>query len=177
MDNNTRIPPASENVDNLLAEFADRVIDGKQSEIPEVTTQIEELRDLQEVVVSIKQAFGDRQPDEEMAKRIRANLAAEWRRAGLDVPAVPIWQRLWQQIAGDRSTWRSTSARRRSYALVLAGAAAVILLVALPLYLSSPTGETVTGAAGTVDSLIPVIVVLGFVLVGGVVWWMLSRRK
>jgi hypothetical protein len=74
--------------DDLLADFTDRVLDGKAS-APASSTDTE-LRGLEETVLRLQQTLPREAPDEKTLRRLQTNFKARVRKA--DSPTPSIWQ-------------------------------------------------------------------------------------
>lgn len=161
-----RTPNAEENNehDEQLAQFTDQLLDGEATDMATITTDNQELRDLQTTVVQMQSAFGREEPSEVMASRIRSTLIAEWQKANSSP------RRRWLT---QRPFWNTASGRRRTSRLAFT--ATVLATVVLALVLGMPeNSDTLPGAA--LGNPIVTIVFLGIVL-GGVLWWAIRRRS
>ena len=113
--------------DDRLADFTDRVLDGKAS-VPASPAE-DELRGLEETVLRLKQTLPRETPDEKALRRMQANFEARVRKA--DSPTIPTWQFL---------------RPRQRLVLTFATVALVALLIAFPFL--PLTNEPVQGTAG-----------------------------
>lgn len=74
--------------DDLLADFTDHVL-GEKASTPDFAADAE-LRDLQETVLRLKQAFPQEALDERTARHMQANFKARVRKS--DSQTIPVWQ-------------------------------------------------------------------------------------
>ncbi|HSB02930.1 MAG TPA: hypothetical protein VLE49_19935 [Anaerolineales bacterium] len=114
--------------DDLLADFTDRVLDGKAS-VPASPADAE-LRGLEETVLRLKQVLPQEAVEEKTLRRMQTNFRARVQKA--DSPTIPAWQ---------------FARPRQRLVLTFAAVALAILLVALPLL--PFTNEPMQGTAGT----------------------------
>ena len=160
------LTPNEHDRDDDLAEFTNQLLSGESSNVMDKNTEEQEMRDLQDTVISMQRAFGQEEPDEALAARIRDALVAEWRRSGSDARPANWFARLF---------WRNAaSGRRRINRLALAAATVLVVILGLVL---SPSGQSgsLPGTALQGNPTVA-IVFLGFVL-GGVLWWAIRRRS
>ena len=113
--------------DDLLADFTDRVLDGKAS-VPASPAE-DELRGLEETVLRLKRTLPQEAPDEKTLRRMQAKFKARVQKA--DSPTMPIWQFM---------------RPRQRLVLTFAAVALVALLIAFPFL--PFTNEPVQGTAG-----------------------------
>lgn len=140
--------------DDLLADFTDRVLDGKTTVLASPTDV--ELRGLEETVMRLKQSLPHEIPDEATLKHLQADFRSRTRSA--DRSPRPVWQ--------------SQQSRQR---LILAFTAIVILaaiFIGIPFLLSESGG--VQGTAGLQPQSILAVVAVGCVIIL-LIW--LGRRK
>lgn len=140
--------------DDLLADFTDRIMDGKTAVLASSST--DELRGLEETVMRLNRAFPKEPLDERTVKRLQADLKSRIRKAG----------------STSSPAWQSRQTRQR---FVLAFAVVAILaaiFIAAP-FLTSGTGD-VQGTAGLQPQSFALLAVLGCVAV--LAFW-LGRRK
>jgi hypothetical protein len=116
------------NPDDLLADFTDRVLDGKTAVIAPSTG--DELRGLEETVMRLHQALPKGALDERVVKRMQADFKSRARKAG---PAA-------------RPGWQSRQSRQR-LALAFAVIAVLAAIFLLTPFLTGGNGE-VQGTAG-----------------------------
>jgi len=140
--------------DDLLADFTDRVMDGKTAIL--ASSSDTELRGLEETVMRLNQAFPQEPLGEKTVKHLQADLKSRIRKA--NTPTRPAWQ--------------SRQSRQR-FTLVFA---VIVILAAIFItipFLTSGTGD-VQGTAGFQPQSIALLAVLGGVIV--LAFW-LGRRK
>lgn len=158
----------SRRLDDEFAAFTDRLLSGELSGSKEMSTQDQELRELQETARRLHRSFESARPDSAVAERIHDNLVAEWREAGLGT-----------QSDSSRRGWLrgSVSTRRQRPVYALAMAAAIVLLGILATFLIPATpAASLTGAAGADGKGLWLIFALGIVVVG-IVWWSIRRKR
>ncbi len=141
------------NPDDLLADFTDRVLDGKAS-APESSADVE-LRGLEETVLRLQQTLPQEVPDPKTLTHLQANFKARVRKAN----------------APTSSFWQSLQPRQR-FALAFAGVALATLLVAFPFLTSS--NNPVQGTAGFQSQGVILLAGIGGVILL-LVW--VSRHK
>lgn len=138
--------------DELLADFTDRVLEGKTAVL---ASSDEELRGLEDVVVRLQQDLPQGAVDEKVRQRMTKDFKT---RARIQTRS--------------RSTWRSRQSRQR---LILAFVAVAILagvFLLIP-FLTSSSGNVQATAGFQTPGL---LLLAGVVIVIGVVVW-LARRK
>ena len=151
--------------DDLLAEFADQVIDGQS---PQVTDSPQEtaLRGLQEVILEIHNSVRAENPDEQTADQIKHNLLEEWKRG---VAKRETW--LEKIFPRKQNGWRSTSRRNRSFAVQIAVAVVVVLTILVTVVPSSDPQPGTALGEGNLDIILFLLLILG----GSYLWW--TRRN
>lgn len=140
--------------DDLLADFTDRVLDGKTAAL--ASPADDELRGLEETVMRLKRALPHEAPDEATLRHLQADFRSRARSAN----------------RSSRPLWQSQQSRQR---LILAFTAIVILaaiFIAIPFLLSGNGG--VQGTAGLQPQSVLALVVIGGIVVL-LIW--LARRK
>jgi hypothetical protein len=146
--------PSSQNQDDLLAEFTDRLLEGKADEA--ASSQDAELRGLEETVLRLNRAFPKGAPDASNASRLQSDFQARVRKENREQPPA----------------WRSRQSRQRLGLLFAAIAIVIVVLVVTPLL---PVDKgSILGTAGTQLPGIGLAVVLGALLL--LALW-LARRK
>lgn len=158
----------SQQRDDQLAEFVDRLLDDESPQGLEMHVQDQELLELFDTAMRIKRAFGDESLDRSTALRIKAKLVNEWRRGGYNRKRNTFCQRLISRRTG----WKSTTGRQRKYGVILAVAIILFLIIAYPLL--SSAGPNLTGAADGQITLIPILLV--FALGVGIAYWFIRSR-
>lgn len=165
------LKPDTPDLDEQLADFTDEVLSGVQPETQTMFSENQELRDLQETVLSFKRAFGTRQtPDEALARRVKTNLIAAWRNQP-ELQPEPWWRR-WTRgitLGPARRGWSPL------YALVVVMIVILATSLLVPLSPAPSGGGGLPGAAGGWAGLIPAMLILGVLLVVVCIW--LIRRK
>lgn len=139
--------------DDLLADFTDRVLNGKTS--APASPADAELRALEETVLRLKGTLPQEAPDPQTLKRMQADFKVRARKAG----------------ASTSSVWQSLRYPQR-FALAFAGAMLATLLIVFP-FLPS-TGDPVQGTAGLQPQDAILLASVGCVIV--LLFWM-RRRK
>jgi hypothetical protein len=140
-------------LDDLLADFTDRVLDGKTS-IPASPIDAE-LRGLEEMVLRLKQSLPQEAPDEKILKHMQTNFKVRVRQAGTSTSP----------------TWGVLRPRQR-LVLAFAGIALAALLIAFPFL--PLTSDPVQGTAGFQPQ--DLLLLAGIVCVVALLFWT-SRRK
>ncbi len=142
------------NPDDLLADFTDRVLDGKTSVL--ASPEEEELRALEQTILRLHQAVPKSSLDEKTFKRMQADFKVRARKAG----------------SSSKPAWQSQTTRQR---LVLAFAAIVVVVaifISLPFLTSNP--GSVQGTAGVEAQ--GIILLAAAVCIVVLIFW-LGRRK
>ena len=119
--------PNNPTPDDLLADFTDRVLDGKTS-VPASPADAE-LRGLEEAVLRLKQTFPQEAPDEKTLRRLQADFRVRVRKA--DSPTIPAWR---------------LARPRQRLVLTFAAVALAALLIAFPFL--APISGSMEGTAG-----------------------------
>jgi hypothetical protein len=155
-------------IDDELANITNQILAG---ESPEETEMVEEVRVMATTVQEIRQAFGDDQPDQAMAARIRAHIASEWEKSSSKAAEAPEWRR-WLEPVID---WMTAGASSRQFAM-LGAAASILLAFWCAMAGSTGGGNAITGSAGSFQNtgFVPFAFVGGIVVLAGVVWWLLK---
>lgn len=135
--------------DDLLADFTDRVLDGKTSEPADA-----DLRNLEETVLRLQQALPQEALDEKKLRWMQANFHARVRKA--DSPTIPVWQ---------------FPRPRPRLVLTFAAVALAVLLIAVP-FLQFTSGP-IEGTAGIQEQ--GLILLIGVVCVVALLIW--ARRR
>ena len=102
------------NPDDLLADFADRVLDGKTSVLASPADG--ELRGLEETILRLNQAFPQQALEEKTLNRLQANFKVRARRAG----------------SSSKPVWQSQQSRQRLILVFAAIAILAVIFIALP---------------------------------------------
>lgn len=141
--------------DDLLADFTDRVMDGKITAIASSSDQ--ELRGLEETVMRFKRAFPTEPLDEKKLERMQADFKTRIRK---------------ESLISSRPAWQSRQFRQR-FVLAFAAIAILVAIFMITPFLTSGIGD-VQGTAGLQSQSIVLLAILGGVIV--LVFW-LGRRK
>ncbi len=156
-------------IDKQLTDFTDQVMMNQASEI---TASEDEnmLRELQTVVLEIRQSVSQVTIDQEVAERIYQNLIQVWQNK------ISRKENFITHIAGifslRQAGWQSTSQRRRRVAVQIALAVVIILAFLIPLI---QTQDSLPGVAfGNAGLASAVLILLIAGLVTAWYWW---RRK
>ncbi len=158
-------------LDDQLAEFTERLLSGEVPDELEPTMQDQEFFELQTTVVRLKAAFEKGQPDEIMARRIKNNLIAEWKKAGLEAEASPFPK--WWPRRKVSNRW--TAMRQWQFvALAVAVVAVLVFMASFSNFSAMPAPGAAEGGAGV---FLPVAILLGLVAVAGLVWALVRRKR
>lgn len=131
-------------IDEQIAMYTDQILSGEKIERREMNDV--EVADLQRTVLRIRAAYRREQPDPLMVARIQNRLQVEW-----------------------KEVWQERRATRRWPQLVLFGALAVVLVVAV-FASGMPADNALPGAADYFPPWAPVIVILGVILIAVLIW-------
>lgn len=145
MMNNTQDNFHDQELDNRLAEFADRVIAETEKETDE--NEESEMAKLKETVLRFHTAVKASQPDPAVAERIEARIKAEWKKA-----AQPWWK-----------SW--LVAFQTAFKPQTALAAATLAIALLAVSLLSPAATEVTGAALDFPAWAPLLFIIAVVVI------------
>lgn len=165
---------SNRHLDDLLAEFTDRILSMEEVERVSFSTQDPELRALEETALLLRKVVGVQRPSKALSERIRANLVAEWQ--GSEVSPRSRYQtdqrltRNWLHRLG----WRSNLRTRRNLALGLVSIVAILVVAVL--FFSPAVGSNLTGTASGQASLIAIILVL-VIAAAAVIYWILTSRR
>ncbi len=144
----------TKNPDDLLADFTDRVLDGKTAVL--ASSADDELRGLEETIMRLNQVLPHKAPDEATLKRLQADFTSRARSAG----------------RSSRPVWQSRQSRQR---LILAFTAIVILVaifIGIP-FLLSGSGNIQATAGLQPQSILALVAIGGTVVL--LIW--LGHRK
>ncbi len=108
--------PTKPNPDDLLADFTDRVLDGKTSVL--ASSVDSELRGLEETVLHLRQTFPQEVLDEKTLKHLQADFKARARKAN---------------SSSNKPVWQSQQSRQRLILVFTAVAILAVIFIALPL--------------------------------------------
>ncbi len=152
----------SQNLDDRLAEFADRVLAGK---VQQIETNVEdELQDLEQMVLRMQQTFPPLSLEDADIKRMQFNLNARIRREQQEAK-----QPFWKAWFGG---WQSQQTRQQTR-LAFAGVMTLIVLALAVPYLSS-VNESMTGTAGLSSSI--ALGLIAAVFLAGLIFWAIRRK-
>ncbi|MEW5871925.1 MAG: hypothetical protein AB1894_21835 [Chloroflexota bacterium] len=159
-------------LDDLLAEFTDRLMSMNASEDLPLDSQDQELKALQETVILLKRALADERPSPVMAERIRRSLSVEWKRADRKYQKAPGLVDRAKDFLGSLGQSVQHS-RQRSFALSFAAVAVLVVLVVL---LAAPElVEPITGVAWGSEEWVPAVIILLALFVLGLLWLLRSK--
>jgi Tol biopolymer transport system component len=127
-----RTSPPESHSDNALADFTDRLLSGNEEDDLDLADD-QELRDLQETVVLLRRVLRGGPPDRRRISQMQSKLNREYRQS-YSSPLEPFWRRWLRPLLPAPTQWRSNRARRRNFALGLAVAVFVPLLISLLLF-------------------------------------------
>jgi hypothetical protein len=146
--------PSSQNQDDLLAEFTDRLLEGKADQA--ASSPDAELRGLEETVLRLNRAFSKGALDASSARGLQSDFQARVRK----------------ENRAQQPAWRSRQSRQR-FGLLFAGIAILIVVLVITPLLPVDNGN-ILGTAGTQLPVIGAAVVLVALLL--LALW-LARRK
>ncbi len=159
MPEGNRNPPP-DNLDDMLAQLADRAVEGE--DLLEIEGD-EELMEFQRLIYSLHKTIEADQPADDMTRRIESNLRIAWsERSEKQQGTKPLFERMLDWFGGNGS-YRSRRQRQRRFALITAGAALLLVIVALPVITAGEPSD-IPGAAGSVIE-VPILVVTAVVFV------------
>lgn len=151
------------NLDDRLADFADRVLLGA---VHQIDLGVEDdLRGFEELVLRLHQAFPERSPDDAVIRRMQFNMNAHIRRQQLEMN-----QPFWKAWLGDG--WKSQQTRQQTR-LAFAGVMILFLAILVIPFLDMG-GQGAVGAAGLGITITGWLAIALF-LAGMFLW--LNRRK
>lgn len=166
-------PPPPDNLDELLAQFADRAADGE--DLMELQED-EDLMEYQNLIYSLQEAIDSDEPSDAMARRIESNLRIAWTEGQESQDQTTSVVERFLQIFQSGSPYRSGRQRQQRFALITAGAALLLIIIALPIITATEPNAISGAAGGTVE--IPIIAVAIVVVVTlAIVGLVISNRK
>ena len=146
--------------DNELADFTDRVLEGKSALT--ASNSDEELLGLEKTILRLTDAFPPEPLDDAKVKQMLVRLKARARREEEERAAKPsFWKRLFDLQANPQ------------VGLLVAVAAVVVLVVISIPAVQDPTGSPMTGTAFGGSNLFTVLGLVGVIIL---IYW-ISRRK
>lgn len=155
-----------QHLDNEIAAFTDQLLNGETSASLAATSESQELRQLQETIILLKQAVDADQPQADFAKHLRQELAAQWRR-----------QQNGQQrglLDKVRDGLRALENPRTAGSAALV--AALVLMMIVLVFTSPAVSEPLEGTALGDSALLPIVLVIGAFVIG-VIAWSIWRKK
>ena len=158
-------------IEDQLADFIDRILAEEKNKRDEATFAPDpELRALEQVLIRLKDAFGNDPPKEEVIQRMQRNIIKQWRQQQEEMRQ-PLWQKWVDFFKASGQKWQSQRSRQRlSFALSLV-TLAVLLLVTIP-FLTNPAPNQ-PGASGQNPNVFVLVIFGGLILLA--MW--LFRRK
>ncbi len=144
-------PLSSQNLDDQLADFTDRVLAEKTSAL----ASDPELRQAEELILRLKQALPEQVLEEKAVKRLQADFKSRLRKAN-----------------SVRSGWHSQQTRQR-LGLALAAAVILVTLVIFAPFLFN-SSQNVQGTAGLQPQSFGWLIGLGVILALAI--WLIRRK-
>ncbi|HEX2696441.1 MAG TPA: hypothetical protein VHM28_01960 [Anaerolineales bacterium] len=142
--------------DDLLADFTDRVMEGKTAVFASTTD--DELRRLEETVMRLNQAFPQKALDEKTLGRLQTDFKSRARKAS----------------TSSQPAWQSQQSRQRFILAFTAIAILVAIFIALPLGMFG--NGSLTGTAGFQPSSTFLLAAFGLGCVIAVLIWLRLRK-
>jgi hypothetical protein len=185
MPENSQLDPL---FDDALSDFADRLLGGQDVDSSDSLDSERELADLKGTVRLLSRTMSAGPPDPEMAKRIRANIAAEWEKtmapvaqrqaARMPESSIGWWERIQGIFIGppaqQQGRWRSPKRQQQGFSFALAGLTVITLVFLLVTDIVPSTA--LPAAVQDNSTAIAVIGVIVGAVLGIVAWWTLRRR-
>lgn len=172
----------SRKLDDQLAEFTNQVMAGVSVEVTAAghSPQDREVQELEKVVMRVNKAFRADELDGELAGRIHARLAAEWKKRATTARGAGMRRTDWHRFLTERIRWRPFAGQpRRALAFVFVAALAALFLMITPLI--SPQRPRVRGAIATEmdfsTTLLIGIIVAGIVFGVALLLWIVRKRR
>jgi hypothetical protein len=156
-------------LDNELAAFVDQLLDQTSGDkaVFGLASDLE-VRKLQEAVLMLNNSLKANQPDPVLSQRIRKNLVKNWT-GPISQNNSSFWARLRRRPLPEQPAWHSTGNARRTQALRLVFAT-ITILVLVAIFMPK-IGTALTGTAINTDSLLPILLVAGVILVAAILWF------
>lgn len=154
-------PNESTQIDNELADFADRILQGKADLA--ASNPDEELLSLEKTLLRLTDAFPPEPLEDAKVKQMLVRLKARARREEEEAAAKPSF---WKRVFDFQSN-------PQVGLLVAAAAVVALVIISLPL-LKEPTGSSVAGTAVSETSL---FTILGIFVVLFAFYWISRRNK
>ena len=164
-------PQNKKTVEDLLADYTDRILAGGQIMQDEATFAPDpELRALQQASLRLRDAFGTNDPDEEVIQRMQRNAMAQWRQHE-GKTSQTAWQRFTSSFKAPEKKWQSQRSRQRFSMALSFAVLTVLLLATLPFLNDLNTNQP--GASGQNPSAF-VLVVIGILIL--LAMWLFRRK-
>lgn len=157
-------------LDDQLAEFTDRLLEKGEADGPGLSADNQELRVLQETVVSLKKELAHPHPDMAMAARIRAGLVLEWRKLARKRRPGQTRSEGWLERIRNIVLGRGQPRMALGFA-----AALVVVLIAAWLFIPD-LGGNLTGTAGVQGEFAPLLLLASLVVLVILIWLAFRRR-
>jgi len=145
--------PQEQQLDDLLSEFADRVMSGENETNMQETIAQGELAELQKTVLRMKAAAQKARTTDNADVRIRNRLLMEWKKA-----------REAERPAPKRFIWNWTFPR-----LALAGGLAVLIIFSA-VTLLTPSAAPLTATSSGSQPWSPLFIIAGLVIIALLLW-------
>jgi len=156
------------NLDDQLAEFTDRVLDGDTSAQDEATLAPDpELRALEETVLRLRDVIPNDDPGEEVVSRMWGEIEKQ-----SNVEGQKSFLQALKEIFAPRNNWRSRHARQRWTLAVSIVGITIMLLVIVPFMDAINSG--LPGTGGGSNSYTLVFAILGILVL--IALWLFRRR-
>jgi hypothetical protein len=159
-------------INDQLAEFADRVIEGE--EFQRLTSEESAIMsDLQTVILEVHRSVSHVSPDQKVADRMHRNLVKVWRKEiGKRDDKENLLDRIARIFSPRQTGWQSTAQRRRRLTSQVALAVIIAMVFLIPLTQSQ---GSLPGAATGGSGWATIIFIL--VIASSITAWYLWRRK
>ena len=151
----TKFKQNTPGLDDLLADFTDRVLDEKNTDIASFAD--EELRDLEETILHLHRTLPHEAPDRATINRLQTDFKSRVQKA--ERPSRP--------------AWRSRQYRQRWALAFISIAIVAIIFIVTPLSLSG--GGNLQGTAGLQPKSIIFVLIAGGGIISLIIW--LGRRQ
>lgn len=142
--------PTKPNPDDLLADFTDRVLDGKTSVL--ASTADSELRDLEEMVMHLNQTFPQEALDEKTLRHLQADFKVRARKAN---------------SSSNKPAWQSQQSRQRLILVFAAIAILAVIFIALPFLMS---GNSTTQATAGLQPGGAILLIAAGCIIAFLIW-------
>ncbi|MEW6717240.1 MAG: hypothetical protein AB1345_07045 [Chloroflexota bacterium] len=165
----------SSDLEEQLAEYADKLIANEDVEGLRMVSQGTELGKLQDTVERVVQAFSGDDANEAISKRIFNNLVETWRTSKQEKQPTPFLSKFWNKMRSDKPVWRSGVRLNRVLALV--SIALIVLVAFFMLPLGFPNNRLFTGTAGDAVNILPSFLIITAVVLGIIFIWFIRRKR